>query len=65
MDGQEQQVKDYQLCRLQDGRIVLDEGGGLLLDTLVVDNKMFSGFATGGATLFTVTSLDGDEMVFD
>ncbi|MEO1658725.1 MAG: hypothetical protein AAFR65_13505 [Pseudomonadota bacterium] len=64
-DGAVQQVKDYQFCKLPDGRLVIDEGGGLLLDVFVDDDLIYSGFTAGGATLFTATRLDGDDIVFD
>lgn len=58
-------TKDYRLCRLPDGRFVTDEGGGLLLDTFVYGNVMYSAFKAQGTILFTATHLEGDRMIFD
>jgi len=59
------QVKDYRLCRLADGRHVIDEGRGLELEVFVYDDVMYSAFETHGVTLFSVHRLQGDTMHYD
>ena len=63
--GETMQVKDYRMCRDEGGRFFVDEGGGLLLETSVYGDEIFSAFEARGVMLFSHSRLEGDRMVQD
>jgi hypothetical protein len=60
-------LKDYQLCRDDNGEFVIDEGGGLLLAATVVGDDIFTGFALPDhrIRIFTHMHRDGDRIFYD
>jgi hypothetical protein len=63
--GETMQVKDYSMCRDEQGRFFFDEGGGLVLETSIYGDDIFSAFEARGVMLFSHNRLDGDRMVQD
>ena len=63
--GETMQVKDYRMCRDEQGRFFVDEGGGLVLEASVYGDDVFSAFEAKGVMLFSHSRLDGDRMVQD
>ncbi len=57
------QTKDYQMCRRQNGEYFLDEGDGLVLETSLFGDVMYSGFKANERFLVDRHELDGDEML--
>lgn len=61
-NGEERQVKDYRLCRQDDGRFVLDEQNGIVLELSVFDDVIYSAFQYGERTLVVRHALEGNGM---
>jgi hypothetical protein len=47
------------------GHYVIDEGDGIMLDSYVHDNKMFSSFMVMENSLITTYERQGDELIFE
>ncbi|MEM9314115.1 MAG: hypothetical protein AAGA95_05760 [Pseudomonadota bacterium] len=61
--GNVMQTKDYQMCRRRNGEYFLDEGGGLVLETSLFGDVMYSGFKANERFLVDRHEIDGDEML--
>ncbi|MDJ0653563.1 MAG: hypothetical protein QNJ40_05405 [Xanthomonadales bacterium] len=60
--GEQRQVKDYRLCRKDDGRFVLDEQNGIVLELSVFGDVIYSAFQYGERTLVVRHAIDGRSM---
>lgn len=58
--GAVKQVKDYALCRRADGRYVVDEGGGVVLNASVYDNVLYSAFRARNVLLVSREAVNAD-----
>ena len=61
--GDVKQIKDYRFCRKSDGSYVLDEGGGLVLESTVINDVIVSVFTARDTLLLSRSSVDGDRMI--
>ncbi len=61
-NGEERQIKDYRLCRKDDGRFVLDERNGIVLELSVFDDVIYSAFQYGPRTLVVRHAIEGNSM---
>ena len=58
--GEVQQVKDYQLCRAEDGSFFTDEGEGIELPASINGGVFYSVFSVGGSILVTREAVEKD-----
>lgn len=65
IEDSNRQERHYNLIDKGDGKFVVDENNGILLDATLVDNKLYSMFEVQGNILTTTETFFEDKMLFE